>query len=220
MLFDDLIAESAKHLAPQPVRALHNDLKVDLKDATNAQLEASIAWYQEHIQDPDTPEGFREQIRGPLAHCEAERSNRVGKATAQKPQKTRPNFRKIGDNFHWTKMGAKNLVGVPQLVKGNFYCNGTDLQSLKGAPKVVGGDFACDNNDLETLEGAPEEIGGRFTCYGNHLKSLEGIPKAASYFLPNGFKEEDARKEVEKRRFRKGLDKETLGTFGDFIDEL
>ena len=40
------------------------------------------------------------------------------------------------------------------------------------------------------------------------------------YGLPKEFGKEDAKKEVERRKFRKGLDKGTLETFGDFVDQL
>ena len=92
--------------------------------------------------------------------------------------------------------------------------------NLEGAPEKVGGDFSCSDNQLQSLEGAPEKVGGDFYCDQNPLTSLKGIPEAKRYFLPDGFTEKDAIKEIERRRFRKDLDKETAETWGDFVDQL
>ena len=123
-------------------------------------------------------------------------------------------------NVHWTKKKSKNMIGCPQVVEGDFYCSMIDLQSLLGAPKVVKGDFVCSHNKLHSLEGAPEEVGKRFSCNDNPLENLRGIPKADSYRLPEGFTIEDVKKELKRREFEKGLDPETVSTFGDFVDQL
>ena len=137
----------------------------------------------------------------------------------QKPSVNLPYKIDSDGDVRWTRKGG-NLEGAPKEVGGNFHCYSNLLKSLNGAPEKVGGDFYCSNNQLESLEGAPEKIGGHFYCPGNPLKSLKGIPEASSYTLPGGFMEEDARKEVERRRFRKDLDKETEETWGDFVDQL
>ena len=128
--------------------------------------------------------------------------------------------KEVGGNFYCHTNHLKSLKGAPEKVGGNFNCHTNHLKSLEGAPKEVGGNFNCYNNQLKSLEGAPEKVGGEFDCNPNPLKSLKGIPEADSYDLPDGFAEKDARKEVERRKFRKELDKETVETWGDFVDQL
>ena len=122
-------------------------------------------------------------------------------------------------NVIWTREGG-NLEGAPEKIGGNFSCSNNHLESLEGAPEKVGGYFDCSGNQLQSLEGAPETVGGNFYCYNNPLKSLKGIPEAENCILPVGFTEKDARKEVERRKFRKELDVETEETWGDFVDQL
>ena len=119
----------------------------------------------------------------------------------------------------WGKKGG-NLQGAPLEVIGNFLCGHCGLESLEGGPRKVGGFFNCSYNVLHDLKGAPELVEDYFDCDHNPLKSLEGVPEAKSYFLPRKFTPTDARKEVARRKFEKGLDKETVGTFGDFVAEL
>ena len=119
----------------------------------------------------------------------------------------------------WLRLGG-NLEGAPESIKKSFVCIKCNLDSLKGAPKWVGGNFYCFENNLTSLEGAPEKVGGSFNCRLNPLKSIRGVPKAEHYILPDGFTEADARKEVERRKFRKDLDKKTVDTWGDFIEQL
>ena len=119
----------------------------------------------------------------------------------------------------WDREGG-NLEGAPAEIEGSFYCNSHQLQSLEGSPSKVQGHFDCSYNQLESLEGAPEKVEGCFSCHHNPLTSLRGIPEASEYMLPVGFKAKDARKEVERRKFNKGLDPETLNAFGDFVAEL
>ena len=113
-----------------------------------------------------------------------------------------------------------SLQGGPRVVKGSFFCDGNKLTSLEGAPEIVGQSFFCYSNNLKTLEGAPDRVEEMFNCNNNPLESLKGISEAKHYHLPEGFTEEDARKEVAKRRFEQSLDKDTKDTFGDFIGEL
>ena len=127
----------------------------------------------------------------------------------------------VEGSFRCVGHGLTRLKGAPREVGGGFFCHSNRLRTLEGAPQKVGGDFFCDNNDLESLEGAPEKVGGLFSCCFNpSLKSLEGIPEAADHEVPFGFGEKDVQKELEKRRFRQSLDKDTLDTFGDFVAEL
>ena len=129
------------------------------------------------------------------------------------------NTDKRNDCVFWKREGG-NLEGAPQTVDGSFFCSCTSITSLVGGPEIVNGSFTCHTNRLKSLEGAPEKVGGRFDCRRNPLTSLKGIPEAASYDLPDEFTEEDALKEVERRKFRKGLDKDTEETWGDFVDQL
>ena len=151
-------------------------------------------------------------------------------------------YRDRGGHIAWRRKGG-NLKGAPEVVEGYFDCSRCHLDSLEGAPRTVRGGFSCSTNDLLSLEGSPETVGESFWCNGNinltslkgapetvggvfycgccPLTSLEGIPEALSYEgLPEGFTEEDARKEVAHRRFAKGLDKETISTWEDFCTEL
>ena len=124
-----------------------------------------------------------------------------------------------GSNVWWERRGG-NLEGAPKRVVRHFWCDSRRLSSLKGGPEEVGEAYDCSFNNLKTLEGAPEKIGGGFYCSNRSLKSLKGIPEAKGYTLPGGFSEKDAKREVERRKLEKGLDTETIDTFGDFIEEL
>ena len=145
------------------------------------------------------------------------------------------------ESLRWLRKGG-NLKGAPKDVKGYFNCSYRHLDTLWGGPETVGegyycqynalinligapagtikGNFDCSHNCLETLDGAPELVEEYFDCDHNPLKSLAGVPEAKSYFLPQKFTPAGARKEVARRKFEKGLDKETADTFGDFVNEL
>ena len=150
--------------------------------------------------------------------------------------------RNVVGNFDCNSCKLDSLEGGPHSVTGFFDCTDNQIETLKGAPKKTGGYFGCSGNHLLDLEGAPQEVGGDFYCTGctldslegappvlpdgafhcshNPLTSLKGIPKAAHYDLPDGFKQADAEKEVQRRELVQGLDKETASTFGDFVAEL
>ena len=145
------------------------------------------------------------------------------------------------ESLRWLRKGG-NLNGAPKDVKGYFDCSYRHLDTLWGGPKTVGegyycqynalinligapagtikGNFDCSHNCLETLDGAPKLVQGTFDCFANPLASLRGIPEARGYILPLRFRVEDALKEVARRKFEQGLDKDTLNTFGDFVAEL
>ena len=126
----------------------------------------------------------------------------------------------VEGNFDCSRNDLQSLEGAPKKVRGSFYCSQNRLTTLKGSPYTVGEDFYCYSNLIVSLEGAPEEVGGEFNCESNPIKSLKGIPEATVYELPQGFTEKDAHKETERRKFKKGLDTETIDTFGDFVGEL
>ena len=116
----------------------------------------------------------------------------------------------------------RSLDGAPKEVGGGFSCSQSCLRSLEGAPRKVGGDFHCYSNSMKTLKGGPEEVKGLYDCSPNvDLVSLEGIAVGANaYIIPEQFNDEDLKKAFERSKFEKGLDKDTLDTFGDFVDEL
>lgn len=62
---------------------------------------------------------------------------------------------------------------IPEIINGDFICNGLKLISLKGGPKEVNGDFYCVNNSLTDLYGCPKIVNNISLSF-NALKSLKG----------------------------------------------
>lgn len=83
-------------------------------------------------------------------------------------------------NNVWTRRGdfiataamivdGKFIEGmIPDIVKGNFYCNHNRLTTLEGGPKEVGEHFSCSYNKLTSLEGGPKKVVGVFLCVDNN----------------------------------------------------
>ena len=135
--------------------------------------------------------------------------------------------RKVGGTFCCGDTLIENLEGAPNSVGGDLDCDSIKgLRSLKGCPQIIGGTLNCSSTSTKDFEGAPENVGGGVRCSSNVLVSLKGVPEANYYdfsdmFSTKGnFTEKDAKKEVERRKFEKGLDKETVETWGSFIDEI
>ena len=79
--------------------------------------------------------------------------------------------------FKVCRVKLSSLLGAPQTVTGDFWCDENQLTTLEGAPLTVGGDFWCYSNKLTTLEGAPQTVGGNFNCHNNQLTTLGGAPQ-------------------------------------------
>lgn len=87
-------------------------------------------------------------------------------------------FRRVEGHVEW----FGDLQGAPDVVVGDFVCNGARLVTLTGAPKEVGGHFICCRNNLTNLVGAPQTVGGEFWCTNNKLTSLFGAPASVKSF--------------------------------------
>ena len=87
-----------------------------------------------------------------------------------------PYYKTDNGDIRWVREEG-DLDMAPQLVTGNFACDGRSLTSLKGGPTVVHKSYNCSDNELVNLEGAPESVEGTFKAEDNVLISLEGAPK-------------------------------------------
>lgn len=78
-----------------------------------------------------------------------------------------------------------NLVGGPEIVRGNFELEGSPITSLVGGPQVVNGDYNVKQTKIISLEGSPRtcEI---FDCSMNKIKDLVGGPKTTRMFYAHG----------------------------------
>ena len=91
--------------------------------------------------------------------------------------------------FKVCRVKLSSLLGAPQRVTGNFFCNDNQLTSLEEGPLTVEGSFNCGQNQLTSLVGAPETVRGRFHCSNNQLTSLEGAPQTVGgWFQCDDFK--------------------------------
>ena len=71
-----------------------------------------------------------------------------------------------------------SLEGLPQIVTGNFECQGNSITSLVGGPQRVDGHYMCYSNSLTDLVGCASHIGGNIDLNDNRkITSLVGIHK-------------------------------------------
>jgi hypothetical protein len=67
------------------MKALHNNAKIDVQDASNSEIEASIKWYEENIET--FPAKFGRPVplswKNNLEVLKAERANRIGIGTKE-----------------------------------------------------------------------------------------------------------------------------------------
>ena len=94
-----------------------------------------------------------------------------------------PNYKDLnidykGGSLEIFKMQLDSLNCCPEVVSGDFECDGNYLTNLVGGPKEVFRNYDCDNNKLLLdLAGGAQYVGGSFLCRNNILTSLVGGPQ-------------------------------------------
>jgi hypothetical protein len=85
--------------------------------------------------------------------------------------------KKVNGLFDCSHNDLSNLIGGPQEVEDDYYCNSNKLISLKGSPKRISGVFDCSENKLKNLTNSPQEVDNEFICRANNLVTLDGALK-------------------------------------------
>jgi len=99
-------------------------------------------------------------------------------------------FHRVTGDFRCDFNKLQNLKGCPDIVEGDFNCEGNDeIENFEYFPKEIRGDLECSNMlELISLEGlanldGSSKIGGSISCDHGNLYSLKGVPKEINGFL-------------------------------------
>ena len=65
-----------------------------------------------------------------------------------------------------------NLIGCPNVLYGDFICNGANLKSIEGCTNIIYGNISLKNNIIENLNGCPSIIYGNFDISNNRISSI------------------------------------------------
>jgi hypothetical protein len=65
-----------------------------------------------------------------------------------------------------------SLLGCPEKINGDFYCNSNLLTSFEHCPKGIYGNFSCRDNKITSFDHLPFSIDGKFICYDNPIYNI------------------------------------------------